>query len=397
MNVEIKELNDLGKINYNNAIKLLMAKDENGKVLQSIGFGKNTTKNDSFKWELLYAEHDDLRYFEDIFECFKNNFSTYNVFNCVIYKENFNEIKVDLSKCGFVEYEDRYSDIGCTILYKITDLDNGKFYIGVTQSQANWDNGYMGSGGAKWFNNINKYPNITSEPDNKNAHHYKREIVASGFNTPNELFEAEVELIIENIDNFLCCNTKTLKQNNFYILKDHRCPECGGKRLHYSTCSQFKSFECPECKGKNGHHYKGCIYYKAHAKADPCPECGVVYGHKKTCSKANKCPECGASQGKHTKNCSHYKEIVCPECGLKSYNHKKTCSHYKDHTKPCPECGGLRGHHRIGCSQYTPDSLAEPCPECGSRKGHKKTCSHAKKCSECGSTHGKHKFHLLSL
>lgn len=48
-------------------------------------------------------------------------------------------------------YEDRrwelYFPFG--IVYKITDLNTGQFYIGETTSQKSWNKGYMGSG-KKW-------------------------------------------------------------------------------------------------------------------------------------------------------------------------------------------------------------------------------------------------------
>ena len=466
MEIKVKELDKNKAKEYNNSTRLFSIEDEYKNTLQLVGFGKNTRK-DFYRFELKYNEKfTDIDYFNEAFNFLRMKCNK-QTFSCVVYKDNDIAIPNNIIELGFYDLDNCYSYLDFAIIYEITDLVDGKYYIGLSQNRNSWESGYMGSSTSIWKNHINKHPNIEYNPESDNAHSYKREIIETGFRCPDDLFEAEVEWINKHIEDELCCNVMNWKQSS-YLQHEHidivcpecggikgahkkscskyaerkQCPECGGSRNHYKTCSHYKGVEpcpecggvfshysfckyfsrkqqkelercpecggtfsahkktcsqfktrdsCPECGGKGGHHYKECSRYKAHTKADPCPECGVVYGHKKTCSKAIKCPECGASQGKHTKNCSHYEEIICPECGGKSYNHKKTCSHYKDRIKPCPECGGLRGHHRIGCSQYTPDGLAEPCPECGSRKGHKKTCSHAKKCSECGCTHGKHK------
>lgn len=39
------------------------------------------------------------------------------------------------------------------VLYRIEDLDDEKFYIGVTTSKRNWDTGYMGPG-TRWNNHL---------------------------------------------------------------------------------------------------------------------------------------------------------------------------------------------------------------------------------------------------
>lgn len=333
---------------------------------------------------------------------------------------------------GLSPQVDSYFPAG--IVYKITDLDTGKFYIGETFKQDEFINGIYNGSGGKWTKYYSKY---------KDLHNFKREILKDDFKTPKDLYHFEVSEIrkycneIEDgkylVDNSTgCMNVKTQSQPEMPICPEcgglsynhyktcsmykprsicpicgsvnghHKhdcpnlnlCPECGGMGRHKKTCSKYNQpTKCPEC-GSSGQHKKTCSKYKPSRKPDPCPECGSIgSNHKKTCSKYNKpsvCEECGSCGSHHKKSCSKYKSgEKCPECGGTG-RHYKTCSIY---TKPavCPECGGKNGHHFKTCSQF---SIQEPCPECGSYTTHKPWCSKSKEkkiCSECGATHGRHR------
>lgn len=308
------------------------------------------------------------------------------------------------------------------VVYKITDLETGQFYIGETQRK-NWDKGYMGSG-THWVNHCNKYP----------EHNYKREIIYDNIKDYNELYDLEVNEIRK-----YCAfkENKWMKTNN--LMLNHKfsmqpdiaelipCKKCGALRGHTKLCSQYIERKiCPECGSRVYRHKKNCSKGKI---STPCPECGSRRTHKKTCSKYNyrpcekcgsihghlstcpkvnnkcePCSECNGKDGKHFKHCSKYKEFVCPECNCHS-GHFKTCSKYTNR-KVCPECGCV-GHHLGTCSKtkgkcsecgYSLQSHKhakscskykelKSCSECGSRSTHKKTCSKYRSnyCSECGS------------
>ena len=288
------------------------------------------------------------------------------------------------------------------IVYKITDLDTGKFYIGETFKKDEFSNGTYSGSGRKWTNYYNKY---------KDLHSFKREIMKKDFNTPKELYEFELNEIrkycnkiedgkyVVNHDTG-CMNVKTQMQPEMPI-----CPECGTALYkHYKTCSKYIEPDvCQECGGINGHHKTSCSRCK---KNTPCQICGSYTTHKKDCKyySVKVCPECGGKLGRHYKTCSKYKPQsicpicgslnghhkddcpnikVCPECGSKSNIHKKWCSKYKFaiSDKVCPECGGKGGKHKAGCSK----KKTTVCPECGGKSGkHKSSCSKAKKCPECG-------------
>lgn len=309
-------------------------------------------------------------------------------------KERTNEqILLDLGfkkryKEGFSPQIDTYFKFG--VVFKITDLDTGQFYIGETTIKSKWENGYPGSG-RKWRNHY----------DTHKDHRY--EIVPLYFETKNikNLYEYEVKEIRKysklidgkwKVTDPLCMNVKTEEQSHQIY-----CPECGAySNKHKSTCSRYVSKnKCPECGGVPGAHKKSCSKYKP---PKSCPECGSKSTHKKTCSKYKeyaKCPECGyyLQSHYHHPTCSHYKpKESCEFCGSTSNIHKKTCPKRKA-GKTCPECGGLDNHHRKGCSKYT-EAVFKPCSECGAIKGHKKVCSHyteVKPCLECGGKDGKHK------
>lgn len=310
------------------------------------------------------------------------------------------------------------------IVYKITDLDTGKFYIGETLKQDEFVNGIYNGSGNKWTKYYNKY---------KDLHNFKREILKKKFKTPKELYEFEVNEIrkycnkiedgkyVVNHDTG-CMNLKTQIQPEFPMCPEcggalfrhkkscsqynepKKCDECGGIGRHYKTCSKYNQpSKCSECGGTNGHHKTSCSMYK---KSTPCPICGSYTTHKKSCKyySVKVCPECGGKLGRHYKTCSMYKpQSICPICGLANGHHKdncpnikvclecggldgnhlKTCSKYKFtiSDKICEECGGKGGKHKAGCSK----KRTTICPECGGKQGkHKSSCSKAKRCPECG-------------
>lgn len=329
------------------------------------------------------------------------------------------QILLDL---GFEKkYEDGYSpqiDIYYPfgLLYRIDDLDDGAFYIGMTERKEEWENGYIGSGSSKWRNHLEKHPVRTDDCDNPYAHSYKRTILSDNFKTPKELRDAEVEEIrkyCSEIDGKYvvadpkCKNHKTTNQNTIHNMPT--CEECGGKNghhhsgcsqykipkgccphcgtpaggMHKKTCPNFSETICPECGGKNSQHKKSCSQYKTRKT---CPECGSSTIHLKTCSHYKEiasCPECGGIDGKHKRTCSKFKATICPECGGRSGRHKTTCSK----AKFCEECGELSPNHKQYCNKYS----SKTCPECGGKRGHHKSdCSKAKKCEICGSPIGHH-------
>lgn len=319
---------------------------------------------------------------------------------------------------GFTPQVDSY--FPCGIVYKITDLDTGKFYIGETFKREEFEIGEYNGSGRKWSEYFEEH---------KDSHHFKREILKDDFLTPKDLYEYEVNEIkkyciqLDNGDYKVdestgCMNVKTCSQPEMAI-----CPECGGVNFsHYKTCSEFKQTSCPECGGNTAHHEKWCSHYK---ESKICPECGGKGGkHKGGCSKAKRCEECGNPLYSHKITCSKYKKknvkTICEECGGKGGHHFITCSKYKEHKKnpPCPECGGKRGHystcskykgkickecgnpindHKTTCSRYREKIIYDKCPECGTTtRMHKKGCSHYEKkkmikaCPECGATAGHH-------
>lgn len=277
------------------------------------------------------------------------------------------------------------SDNVIGIVYKITDLDTGKFYIGeTTQVDKFYKEKYNGSGTGEWLKYFLKY---------KDLHSFKREVLKDDFNSLEELYEYELNQIkkycikLENnnykVDKSTgCMNVKTTKQ-----WEDAICPECGGVCFHhYKTCSEYNPSICEECGGKNGHHKKSCSDFK---DLKICPECGNKGSrHKSTCSKRNVtiCSECDSPTFSHKKSCSKFlKRNSCNECKGKDGKHKKDCSKYT--VTACSECGGAKGHKKF-CSYYKVKS----CLECGGVKGHFDYCSKSKgKCPECGYSLRSHK------
>ena len=336
-----------------------------------------------------------------------------------------------------------------SVVYRIDDLDDGKFYVGISENEQSWNNGYLGSGDL-WSRHLNSHPNKSLHKNrrNKEAHLYKRTILYQNLKTPAITRDLEIKEIKKffkkengkwiKIDP-LCQNLSLRRQLSGYT--PPVCPECGGRKgRHYATCSEYKKLEkcpecgsaygqhkttcshyneiiCSECGGKHGNHKKTCSQCK---QQSACPECGVEGGsHKKTCSRAKKCQYCGTPMGGfHKKDCPLYEDKQsCSECGGKNGTHKKGCSFYKErkvckicgrtrHLKGCPnstqvlkenkeinkcsECGFYYGKHSDNCSKniITP----EICPECGGKHyQHKKDCSKNKNiCPECGKTRGNH-------
>lgn len=313
------------------------------------------------------------------------------------------------------------------VVYRVDDLTDGSFYIGMCEVEETWNSGYMGSG-VVWRRHLEKHPNKSLHKNRRNeeAHLYKRTILKSDFRTPKDTRDYEVKEIekyIKTVDGVKtktdkkCLNTQTHPQSTNYI--PPICNECGGRMgRHKKSCSEYEKLEkcpecgtaygqhkrtcslnlnkriiCEECGGLHGNHKSGCSHRK---EAKPCPECGVVRGHKKTCSKAKHeegCT-CGAPIGGfHSKECALYKspEEVCEFCGYKkrSNRHAKDCPLYKEVKTTfniCSECGAKRGH-KVGCSHR---KNLTPCSECGAERGHKKNCSKVKRCPECGGVSGRH-------
>lgn len=315
--------------------------------------------------------------------------------------ENFN-----LDDCNFKIVGNEYIYYPFHVLYRIDDLTDGKFYIGMCEVESRWNNGYMGSG-LKW----------TRHMESHKDHKYTRVIIESNFNEPKELREAEYNEIKKYcVDGIVdqstgCMNIQLRMQGQIYNKQDSICKECGAIRghkatcshdkkctecgyslrshMHAPTCSQYKELKknnniCEECGGKSNNHKKGCSRYKNHKK---CELCGCAKGHYKDCIKykIKVCEECGSTRS-HKTWCSNYKRPEpCSECGS-LYVHKRTCSKHKK-TNECPECGAKRGHTR-DCSFYNSEFT---CNECGGVQGkHKVYCSKAIKCSECGCANGKH-------
>lgn len=269
-----------------------------------------------------------------------------------------------------------------SVVYRMDDLTDGSFYIGLCESQRSWENNYMGSG-KRWVSHCRAH----------NDHKFKRTILKANFMTPAELREAEYteinKYVIEREGHIIrkakgkLLNLQCSKQGAHRPVT--KCPECGSKAAHKKTCSHYKEIEpCPECGGIVGHH-GNC------SKAIICEECGAVGGnHKGFCSKAAVCPECGGKSNSHKKGCSKFKaNKPCKFCGSTNGTHKKTCHLYKA-PPPCSECGSINGHKKT-CSQYKESAS---CPECGVVHGHLKSCSRyipRKECSECGGKNGSHK------
>lgn len=242
------------------------------------------------------------------------------------------------------------------IIYRVDDITDGKFYIGMTTQKEEWNQKRYWGSGCIWRKHRKAHPNNI----------YKRTILTHAENY-EQLCILEVNFIKKFINDKKCMNIKTDLQPK-YAPNKKVCSECGGK--HY-------------------HHYKSCSKYK---EAAPCSECGGILVHKKGCSFQKVCPECGGLNNNHKKFCSQYKTVVsrCHECGTANGKHKKWCKFYvhESHSvSKCPICGGLNSWHNENC----PNNNLNACPECGRKRGHKEGCSKLKICSECGGKAGNHK------
>lgn len=83
------------------------------------------------------------------------------------------------------------------IVFRIDDLDSGAFYIGETTIKEKWDNDYLGSGSNKWRNHLKKHPPINTNPNNLNAHHYKRTILHRNIHSKKLLYDLELKEILK--------------------------------------------------------------------------------------------------------------------------------------------------------------------------------------------------------
>ena len=397
--------------------------------MQSISHSKLTYKNASSKLIIGKPVNNLFKYQWQIFK-FKGTkedfLELWNIFlkehschSCICKKDlEFLEV------FRFKKVNNFYSYYPFSVVYRVDDLTDGKFYVGMCEIEEKWNDGYTGSG-RKWKNHYNAHPD----------HEYKRIVLKENFKTPLDTrnFEySEIEKVFDDKNN---CNAQVRTQGQDWF-STKECEECGGERgRHKKGCPFYKEPKlCPECGIRSGHlktcskytfpkpcsecgarcgHLKSCSKYKS---SEPCSECGARNGHLKSCSKykpPKPCPECGGKGGRHRVGCSKYKEHscsecgsggihkpwcskykkpklsekICQECGGKAGAHKKGCSNYKER-EICPECKGVDGHHLKTCSKYISPT---PCSECGAVFGHRNNCSKAKRCSECYCINGQHK------
>mgnify|MGYP003082363391 CR=1 FL=1 len=278
-------------------------------------------------------------------------------------------------------------------IYKITSTVSDGYYIGRHVQHMSKDklkqhykknpqiDSYMGSGGVKFKNWINKVGPDTLKKE-------ILEIVA----THKQASYQEKKYI--DLTDPCCKNQKTGDAAQPHPPVFTTCEKCGTSSWKHKENCPFDTFQaCSECGSRSpGLHKNNCSHFKP---ISTCKECGGPKGrHKKTCSqfKEQKCPECGGVPGSHYKNCSQAKRPECSECGGTTQSHKKTCSQYVPRKK-CPECGsGNLGAHKKTCSHYV--SYQSLCDECGAPKStHKRECSKYKPiivCKECHKRNGNH-------
>lgn len=313
---------------------------------------------------------------------------------------------------GFIKLGNSdYSYFTGGIVYKLTEISSGIFYIGMTRVVEKFDK-YWGSG-EKWNSYLNKN-NITKDND-----HIEKIILKDDFKTPTELYEYEIESIREYCDlingkycitNPLCYNILTTKA--FDVLTSSSCPECGGRRGHHKDrCSKSKG-KCEYCgySLSSNYHAPGCPLYELNKK---CSECGGKNGvHYSFCSdykavkalkiKCTKSQDCQAVSNHHKKGCPHYIE-KSPETGVclicnKRNSHAEWCDNYKEPEQIiCSKCGGKRGHHKKNCSDYTDPMRNITCDECkkiGNQR-HKPGCTHYKEIPRCPTCKGKDGHHKI--
>ena len=374
-------------------------------LISVLSIGKPEDNQLKYQYEILSFQGN-----EENFKHLWNKFLESKACHSCICKLNLNF----LENFKFKNIKDFYSYYPFSVVYRIDDLNDGKFYVGMCEIEEKWSNGYNGSGG-RWNNHKNAHKN----------HEYKRVVLQKNFKTPLDTRNFELQEIEKVFNDENNCNSQIRTQGQDYF-STKECQECGGKsgfhkkdcpnfnikdicqecggvyNRHKKCCSKYKVIPvCLECNGIDGKHKKTCSKYKETV----CVECSCKDGkHTKDCSKVKHCPECGLTHGHHKENCSFYKNDSCAECGGKHGRHKKGCSKAakcsecggiggshkkacsKYNRKACPECGSVSGHYKT-CSQY---KEASKCPECGKIRGHKASCSKAKTCSECGGKCGNH-------
>lgn len=160
------------------------------------------------------------------------------------------------------------------IVYRIDDLTDGTFYIGLCRSKKQWyKNGYKGSG-KHWKRHLYKYPD----------HKYKRTILKECNTCDRDLQILEITEIKKVINDPKNYNLSTVLQgqNGF-------CPPC------------------KECGGKNGQHKAKCSKYRhtMYKTPEPCSHCGGLQGwHNYNCTLLEICPVCKQHNGAHKKFCS---------------------------------------------------------------------------------------------
>lgn len=283
-------------------------------------------------------------------------------------------------------------------IYKITSTISNGYYIGrhvqhmseddlkQTYEQNPQIDSYMGSGGVKFQNWVNKVGQNTLKKEilkivathKQASYQEKKYIDLTDSNCKNQKTGDAAQPHPPVFATCAQCGTSGWKHKEGCPLDTFQaCPECGSRSpgLHKNNCSQFKPIStCDECGGPKGRHKKTCSQYVE----QKCPECGGVPGsHYKNCSydKRLKCTECGGTTQSHKKSCSQYvPRKKCPECGSGNLGaHKKTCSHYVSYQSLCDECGAPKSTHKRECSQYKPIIV---CKECHKRNGnHTTNCS----------------------
>lgn len=267
-----------------------------------------------FQWEIIEIQEENLETVKKFIE---------NCCSCIISNKIDSYIKSYLIDIGFKEYEGNLIYYPFGVVYRIDDLTDSTFYIGMCENLSRWDTGYLGSG-LRWLNHINKHAD----------HEYRRTILHN-CEVPSETRRLE---LLEIQKYFKLVDGSWTKQNR----------KC--MNIHVRTQGQpYTGRECEECGSKGITHKRGCSKY----------------------SQPEPCLDCGGKGGKHKKGCPKYKETkICDECGSVNGKHKKGCSHFKPN-KPCPDCGSTGGH-RKDCPRY---NQPDPCPECGTINGHVKRCS----------------------
>lgn len=378
-----------------------------GDLVQIMAFKSGSGEYKSYKFNLFkICTAKNYKVTDGIILLWKYFCTEERVISCVYeYKNISNEYRLILNKhCEFKKINSCTANYyPFSVVYRMDDLTDHTFYIGRTENILDWDK-YSGSG-IVWRRHKKQHPDKSKRgnENNKNAHTYKRTVIADNFLTPDETRTRELEEIrryfVYNDNKWVktdkkCLNVTAEDQGSNYIAPE--CPECGGKMgRHFATCSQAKV--CPECGCVNGHK-ENCSYNKI----EGCPYCGRKTGpHKKGCPLASKkqqytCPECGShNKGIHKKTCSQYKEPKgkCEYCGTPpGGKHKKDCPNRPPEEK-CPECGYIlsSNRHAPTCSHYKKPKGPEPCPICGGTHAHSKNCPKSLKCPECGGANNHHK------